>query len=85
MAVHLHPQFSAPLDEKHVRRFNGRVAGVEVRRVLNVRELALRVAISLLLDGGRLERLGVEVGRCDQPTAGAEVGARARRSASVAM
>ena len=67
--VHLDPQVAASLDEDHVRGLDGRVVGVEVRRVLDVGELGLGVAIGPVFDVGWLERLGVVVGRGDEQAA----------------
>ena len=78
MVVHLNPQLAALLDEEHVCRLDGRVVGVEVRRVLDVGKFGIGVAIGLVFDAGRFERVGVVVGRSDQQAAWAEVGARRR-------
>ena len=65
VVVHLDPQVGASLDEEHVCRFDGRVFGVEVCGVLDVGEFSFAVAIGLVLDAGRLERVGLVVGRGD--------------------
>ena len=74
MVVHLDPQFAALLDEKYVCGFDGRVGGVEVCRALDVGELGFGVAICLVVDAGRIERLVVVVGRGDGQAALAQPG-----------
>ena len=68
VAVRLHLQLATSLGEEHVGRLNSRVDGVEVRRVLNVREFGLGVVIGLVVDVRRLERFGVIVRRPNQQT-----------------
>ena len=65
VGVHLDPQVGASLDEVHVCRLDGRVVGVEVGRILDVGELGLGVAVGLVVDAGRIEGVGVIVGRGD--------------------
>ena len=65
MVVHLDPQFAAFFDEEHVRGLDGCVVGVEVRRVLKVGGFGFAVAIGQVFDVGRIEGVGVIVGRGD--------------------
>ena len=74
MVVHFDPQAAASLDEEYVRGLDGRVVGVEVCRALDVGELGFGVAICLVVDAGRIERLVVVVGRGDGQAALAQPG-----------